>query len=163
MSSALEEASVKLYDQITSNSPDFDIGLLDQVVVSANTPKDPNFNGANQLLLDLKNIEVLWSRVDDILEKSEQAATKVFGLQVLSEAITTRWKVLPTDQREGIKDYIWNKINEVTKAIAAEQTLKSDKFFLNKLNIILVDILKQEWPHNWPSFIPDLVEVSRNS
>ena len=144
--SALEEASNKLFDQITNQSPELDIGLLDQVVVSANTPGDPNFKGAHQLLLDLKSIEVLWSRVDDILEKSQHSATKVFGLQVLSDAITTRWKVLPVPQREGIKTYIWDKVNDVTKLIAAEQISQSEKFFLNKLNIILVDILKQEWP-----------------
>lgn len=35
--------------------------------------------------------------------------------------------------------------------------------YLNKLNLILVEILKQDWPHKWPSFIPDIVGASRTS
>jgi hypothetical protein len=31
--------------------------------------------------------------------------------------------------------------------------LESEKVYLNKLNMILVQVLKQEWPQNWPSFI----------
>jgi exportin-1 len=28
---------------------------------------------------------------------------------------------------------------------------------------VLVDILKQDWPHKWPSFIPDIVGASKTS
>jgi exportin-1 len=34
---------------------------------------------------------------------------------------------------------------------------------LNKLNLVLVSILKQEWPHNWPTFINEIVTASRAS
>jgi len=32
---------------------------------------------------------------------------------------------------------------------------------VNKLNLLLVQILKHEWPANWPSFIPDIVGSSK--
>lgn len=35
--------------------------------------------------------------------------------------------------------------------------------FLSRLNLVLVTILKQDWPHNWPNFIGDLVESSKAS
>ena len=35
--------------------------------------------------------------------------------------------------------------------------------FVGKLNVLLVQILKKEWPHNWPSFIPDIVSASKAS
>lgn len=28
---------------------------------------------------------------------------------------------------------------------------------MNKLNLVLVSILKQEWPHNWPTFINEII------
>jgi len=28
---------------------------------------------------------------------------------------------------------------------------------------VLVDILKQDWPHKWPSFIPDIVGASKTN
>ena len=34
----------------------------------------------------------------------------------------------------------------------AEKSEK-EKIYLHKLNMILVQILKQEWPKNWPTFI----------
>lgn len=74
--------------------------------------------------------------------------------------ILCRWKVLPADQREGIKNYVVGKVIQVS---SDEALATSEKVFLSKLNLTLVQILKQEWPHNWPSFIPDLVGSSKTS
>lgn len=46
---------------------------------------------------------------------------------------------------------------------SSEEVLRKEKVFLQKLNLTLVQVLKQEWPHNWPSFIPDLVGSSKTS
>ena len=73
---------------------------------------------------------------------------------------TRRWKILPAEQREGIKNYV------VTKVIAMssdEVIMKNERVFISKLNLTLVEILKQEWPHNWPTFISDLVGSSKTS
>jgi len=43
------------------------------------------------------------------------------------------------------------------------ETLEREKVFVQRLNIVLVQILKQEWPQNWPSFIPDLVGAAKTS
>ena len=37
------------------------------------------------------------------------------------------------------------------------------KPFVGKLNLTLITVLKQEWPHNWPTFISDLVGSSKTS
>ena len=44
-----------------------------------------------------------------------------------------------------------------------EQTMNREKLFISKLNLTLVQILKQEWPQNWPTFINDLVGSSKTS
>lgn len=58
--------------------------------------------------------------------------------------------------------------------------MRKEKSYVNKLNLALVQacsslsnysvqmltglqILKQEWPHNWPNFIPELVESSKTN
>jgi len=71
-----------------------------------------------------------------------------------------RWKVLPSEQRNGIKNYVVGKVIQVS---SDEALANNEKVFLSKLNLTLVQILKQEWPHNWPSFIPDLVGSSKTS
>ena len=50
----------------------------------------------------------------------------------------------------------------VIQRSSPEEPLRADKFFMNKLNVILVQV-KQEWPHNWPSFISDLVTAAKTS
>ena len=41
--------------------------------------------------------------------------------------------------------------------------MNRERVFVSKLNLTLVEILKQEWPQNWPTFISDLVGSSKTS
>ena len=41
------------------------------------------------------------------------------------------------------------------------ETVERERVFLSKMNLILVQILKHEWPHNWENFVPELVEASK--
>lgn len=34
---------------------------------------------------------------------------------------------------------------------------------MGKLNMVLVQILKQDWPDRWPSFLPDIVAASKTN
>jgi len=102
----------------------------------------------------------LWTKADGILERANNPQTRFFGLQILDDAIKTRWKILPPEQREGIKSYVVGKVIAMSQT---EETMTREKVFINKLNLTLVQILKQEWPHNWPTFIPDLVGSSKTS
>ena len=65
------------------------------------------------------------------------------------------------------------------KVASDEVAVRKEKTFVNKLNLALVQvglrpvftritiqpfqILKQEWPHNWPNFITELVESSKTN
>jgi len=102
----------------------------------------------------------VWTKADAILERAQNPQSRFFGLQVLDDAIRTRWRVLPAEQRNGIKNYVVGKVIQVS---SDEALASNDKVFLSKLNLTLVQILKQEWPHNWPTFIPDLVGSSKTS
>lgn len=71
-----------------------------------------------------------------------------------------RWKILPAVQRDGIKNYVVRKVITMS---SDEQVMKKEKVFIQKLNLTLIQIVKHEWPHNWPSFIPDVVGSSKTS
>lgn len=45
----------------------------------------------------------------------------------------------------------------------SEESLRTQKTLLNKLNLVLVSILKQEWPHNWPTFINEIISSCHSS
>lgn len=141
-------------------SQPFDCTLLDQIVLIAMDSNHPQRAAANEFLVRMKDHPDMWRRADAILEVSKQAATRFFGLQVLTEAINTHWKVIPVEQREGIRNFIVTKIIELS---STDEVMKQNHAFLSRLNMVLVQILKQDWPQNWPSFIPDLVGSSRTS
>lgn len=67
---------------------------------------------------------------------------------------------MPAEQKEGIKNYVVGKIIAMS---SDEALMKRDKVLIAKLNLTLVEILKHEWPHNWPTFISDLVGSSKTS
>ncbi|KAL8217857.1 hypothetical protein R6Q57_021230 [Mikania cordata] len=80
--------------------------------------------------------------------------------EVLEGVIKYRWNVLPTEQRDGMKNYISDVI---VKLSSDEVSIRQERLYVNKLNIILVQILKHEWPTRWRSFIPDLVTAAKTS
>eukprot|EP00743_Colponemidia_sp_Colp-15_P002924 GILK01003163.1.p1 GENE.GILK01003163.1~~GILK01003163.1.p1 ORF type:complete len:1097 (+),score=141.59 GILK01003163.1:95-3385(+) len=136
------------------------VHMLDQVVYQLYSGAAAERDFANSLLNQIKELPNIWLAVDTIIELSQSVNTKYYALQILEGVIATRWKILPPDQREGIKNFV---VNLVIK-LGSEERLSADQSaFLTKLNLILVQIVKHEWPHNWPSFIPDLCGASRTS
>ncbi|KAJ3220031.1 Karyopherin transporter [Dinochytrium kinnereticum] len=116
---------------------------------------------ANRVLNQFQEHPEAWKRVDAILERSESIAAKFIALTVLENLVKTMWKALPAQQRDGIKNYI---VSVIIKMSSDEgQMDKTKSSYLRKLNMVLVQILKQEWPHNWPTFIPEIVNSSKSS
>lgn len=101
-----------------------------------------------------------WLLVDKILQDAQYPQTKYLGLQVLDNVIMTRWKVLPRDQCQGIRNFV---VNFIIQNSSTAESLKNERALLNKLNLVLVSILKQEWPHNWPTFINEIISSCRSS
>jgi exportin-1 len=81
---------------------------------------------------------------------------------------------------QGIRNFI---VSIIVKVTSDEVSMRKERSYVNKLNLALVQvrgsikryseldrlpfvpqqILKQEWPHNWPTFIPELVESSKTN
>ncbi|KAK7790553.1 hypothetical protein R5R35_013069 [Gryllus longicercus] len=137
-----------------------DINLLDNVVGCMYSGIGEQQRIAQEVLTSLKEHPDAWTRVDTILEFSSNQQTKYYALQILEQVIKTRWKVLPRNQCEGIKKYI---VGLIIKTSSDPETMEREKVYLNKLNMILVQVLKREWPKNWESFIPDIVGASKTN
>ncbi|KAJ2590135.1 Karyopherin transporter [Coemansia sp. RSA 1722] len=139
---------------------EFDIALFDRVVEALFTGKGDEQKMAQQILTEFKEHELSWTRADNILTNSSALQSKFIALQILEQLIQTKWKILPAEQRTGIKNFI---VEVILNTSSTEESLRKNKVYLNKLNLILVQILKQEWPHNWPTFIPEIVQTSRTN
>jgi hypothetical protein len=72
-------------------SGEFDINLLDQIVGAAYDPISPHRAQANKALMQLQEAPELWQMADTIIEQSQNPNSRFFGLQVLDDAIKTRY------------------------------------------------------------------------
>ncbi|TFL07509.1 CRM1 C terminal-domain-containing protein [Pterulicium gracile] len=141
-------------------SRDFDVAAMDKIVMAFYTGTGGDQQMAQQALTQFQEHPDAWTRVPDILERSSFPQTKYIALQILEKLIQTRWKSLPDGQRQGIRNFI---VGITVKVSSDEVSLRKEKTYVNKLNLALVQILKQEWPHNWPTFISELVESSKTN
>uniref|UniRef100_A0A0R3TNP2 Importin N-terminal domain-containing protein n=1 Tax=Rodentolepis nana TaxID=102285 RepID=A0A0R3TNP2_RODNA len=151
-----EETATRILDF----SQPLDIKLLDDVVTAMYKSSGNEQKLAEKILSALKEHPDSWTRVDSILEFSSSQQTKYFALQILEALIKTRWKVLARPQCEGIKKYI---VGLIIQTSSNPELMDSEKTYLSKLNMILVEILKFEWPTNWPQFIQDIVGASKTN
>ncbi|PWN46897.1 putative CRM1-nuclear export factor, exportin [Violaceomyces palustris] len=147
-------------EAILDFSQDLDIGLLDRVVGAMYTGAGADQKMAQQTLAQFQEHPDAWQRVPAILQQSTSSQTKYIALQILDKLITTRWKVLPEDQQQGIRNFI---VEMIIQQSSDEGNLRRERTYIGKLDTTLIQILKQEWPHNWPSFIPEIVSSSKGS
>lgn len=133
MAATLAEQATKLLDF----SQKLDITLLDSVVNCMYEGEGTQQRVAQEILTTLKEHPDAWTRVDTILEFSNNQQTKYYALQILENLIKTRWKVLPENQCEGIKKFI---VGLIIKTSSDPTTLEREKVYLNKLNMILVQV-----------------------
>jgi len=139
------------------NEP-LDVNLLDAVVNALYTGFPQQQEQAQRILSQFQENQDAWQRVDRILQLSQSNNTKFYALQILEQVVKFRWKILPKEQRDGIKNYIVNLAIQLSQD---EVTLKREKLLVSKLDMVLVQIIKQEWPRNWESFIPEIVGASK--
>ncbi|GAB5354779.1 hypothetical protein AAMO2058_000148600 [Amorphochlora amoebiformis] len=135
-----------------------DIEKLEQAVrVFYSAPSEEIRKAAENELQALQEDVTAWQYVPPVLESTASPTAKYFALQILEKLVKTRWKILHPSQREGIKNFLSSYIIRLSE----QEGLPSS--FVNKLNIVLLQVVKHEWPSNWPTFIPDLVNACKAS
>ena len=113
---------------------------------------------ANQILTEFQQDGSTWQYVDIILEHSSESNTKFIALNILENTVKNKWKALPDDQKNGIREYITNLIINMGKDESGNTT---GKHLLTKLNETLVSIVKHEWTTTWKDFIPEICQASK--
>lgn len=136
------------------------VAELDNTVKSFQEGKGDTQKQAQQQLNEFKQNPDAWLMVDKILQEAQYMPTKYLGLQVLDDVVNTRWKILPRDQCLGIRNFV---VNQILESSASEESLKTNRVFVNKLDLTLVTILKQEWPQHWPTFINEIISSCHSS
>ncbi|KAK7204456.1 CRM1 C terminal-domain-containing protein [Myxozyma melibiosi] len=137
-----------------------DIDLLDKVVAAFFTGPPDLQKQAQAVLTQFQDHPDAWQRADQILQQSNNPQTKYIALSVLEKLIKTRWKALPEDQQLGIRNFIVSMCITMSED---QHTFRTQRSLVNKCNLTLVEIIKQEWPGKWDGFVSEVVQSSRAS
>lgn len=146
-------------DGILDFSRDLDLDLFDKVVETF-YKSGPDQRQALLVLNEFQEHPDSWKRADVILSLSRNPQSKYIALSCLNKLIQYRWKTVPDNERAGIRSFI---VNMIIALCDDEEVFQNERALINKVDLTLVSILKQEWPHNWPEFIPDILVSSRAS
>lgn len=146
-------------DAILDFSSDLDLDLFDRVVETF-YKSGPDQLRALVILTQFQENPESWKRADVILSSSRNPQSKYIALSCLNSLIKYRWKTIPEGERIGIRNFI---VNMIIALCDDEQVFEKERALINKIDLTLVSVLKQEWPHNWPQFIPEIVKSSRSS
>lgn len=138
-------------------SKDLDISLLDNVVSTFYTGSGEQQKQAQVVLTSFQDYPDSWQKADQILQNSNNPQSKFIALGILDKLITSKWKLLPKEQRIGIRNFIAGMI------VSLCTSQSTDKNLIKKSDLTLVQILKQDWPEEWPEFISEIVQSSQSS
>ena len=141
----------------------FSVSQLDQVVDIFYNGSGSDQVDAQRILTKFQDNPDSWLKVDQILQLSKVPQSKFIGLSILDKLIRTRWKTLPSEQRRGIRDFLVGMILYLSQMDTQQQTSFQVQELINKADLSLVQILKQEWPRNWPEFVQELITSSYSS
>jgi len=150
----------KLLDPNLSDA-DF-VVLLDQIIQLFHTSQNGEERKvAQSVLTQLMEVPDAWMRCDKVLDNpSSSSYAKFYALQILGDMVKYRWKTLSRETCVSIRDYIVGKIISIS---SDEETLHKEQVYIQKLDVVLVQIVKQEWPQQWRSFMSEIVGASRTS
>ncbi|KAF9763231.1 Exportin-1 [Nosema granulosis] len=139
---------------ILNKDKELDIQLFDEIVLNSNNPLSQNKQLSEEALLKFKNSNNSWTKVDYILKHSKVQQSHYVALQILEEAVKTKWNIFDDSIKQGIREYVFQLVIEKSK------TKECQNYVIQELNRIIVEMAKRDWPKRWPNFISDLINVS---
>jgi len=139
---------------------EFNISALEQVVKWMYGPGNnaAQVQAASTVLTQFKSHPNAWTRCHTILERASRPEAKFFALQILNDAIKTRWQVLPKGETAGMKQFVIETIIKLSTNPQPE-----NKELLVKLDLSLVYILNEQGPEQLATFLPPFLQASTKS
>lgn len=137
-----------------------DVALFDRVVEAlyGSGGSSSDRQNSQSVLSQFQSHPMAWTRADKILQMSTNPQSKYIALSILDNLIKSKWKALPDDQRLGIRNFIASMVISLCND---DDSFKSQRTLITKCDLTLVQIIKQDWPENWPNFVPELIQSSK--
>jgi len=100
--------------------------------------------------------EDAWLAFDEVMHSDADIHTKFIMLTVINNLIKKRWDLLPEENQDDLRTYLFDLLLQLSKAEAPE-------YYQNQANNAFVSILLQDWPQKQSGFLEVLVQSALES
>ncbi|KAI5191815.1 exportin-1 [Nematocida sp. AWRm77] len=145
-------------EKVLESTEEFDVELFERIIESFYFPQHPEHRRAEEVLLKFRDHPDSWARAASIMKEGKDMRSKLFALQVLERMVRIRWSLLTEEQKESVREYV---VETILQYAVEESSKPEGEQLLKRLNLILIEIIKREWPAKWPTLIPDLLAASK--
>lgn len=82
-----------------------------------------------------------------------------FGLQLITHTIKFKWN----DFNDQMKAEVKNRLMNIIINLDENTNIKGPSYLKNSMCLVIIELIKREWPQNWPNLMNDLFEISNKS
>ncbi|KAM8852416.1 exportin-5 [Synchiropus picturatus] len=86
-----------------------------------------------------------------LADTAQPAVVRHFGLQILEHVIKFRWNNMQLQEKVQVKESAMQLLSKGTRSILEEESHIKDV-----LSRIIVEMIKREWPQNWPNMLTEM-------
>uniref|UniRef100_A0A674PND2 Exportin 5 n=1 Tax=Takifugu rubripes TaxID=31033 RepID=A0A674PND2_TAKRU len=90
-----------------------------------------------------------------LADKAQPAVVRHFGLQILEHVIKFRWNDMQQQEKVHLKECAMQLLSNGTLSILEEESHIKDV-----LSRIIVEMIKREWPQQWPDMLKEMEVLS---
>ncbi|XP_077585073.1 exportin-5 [Stigmatopora nigra] len=90
-----------------------------------------------------------------LTDKAQPPVVRHFGLQIMEHVIKFRWNDMELHEKIQVKDYTMQLLSQGTQPI-----LQEESYIKDVLSRVVVEMIKREWPQNWPNMLEELENLS---
>ena len=153
------------FAQLLNTSTPFDqtkLQILEQVInVFYTTTNNQDRQTANNLLDQFQKLDISFQYCEFILNNTNSNNTRVLALNIYQSFIKEKWNFLDNDSKLNLRNFL---VSMLLKFVTDNNFYGNNQnhFVINKLNIVIVLIAKNEWTTSWPNFISELCTSSKS-
>ena len=153
------------FAQLLNTSTPFDqnkLAILEQVInIFYTTTNNQDRQTANQLLDQFQKLDTSFQYCEFILTNTQSNNTRVLALNIYESFIKEKWNFLDNDSKLNLRNFL---VGLLIKFVMDKTFYENSQnhFVINKLNIVIVLIAKNEWTTTWPNFISELCNSSKS-
>ena len=153
-------------NQLLNTSTPFDqnkLNLLEQVVEALYKPTTnyQDRQAANQLLDNFQKLDTSFQYCEFILNNAQSNNTRYLALSIYETFIKEKWNLLDNNSKLNLRNFL---VRLLIKFVLDKNFYANtaNHFLINKLNVVIVIIAKNEWTTTWPNFISELCNSSKS-